>query len=137
MTYRFTVEGAPRGKDRPRFGQGRAFTSKRTREYEKRVRWAFQTGGPNPPFAADGVPVAVEILARFQVPKKTSKATRARMLDGELRPLKKPDSDNIGKIICDALNGLAWEDDCQVQRLTVEKIWAEEPDVTVTIGVGE
>ena len=41
-------------------------------------------------------------------------------------PLKKPDSDNIAKIVLDSLNKIAFDDDSQVVELTVIKRWTEE-----------
>ncbi len=46
------------------------------------------------------------------------------------------DFDNLAKSVCDALKGIAWVDDCQVARATVEKWRAakdEQPSVTVMI----
>ena len=40
-------------------------------------------------------------------------------------PLKTPDGDNILKIVCDALNGLAWKDDTQVAEMTVRKRYSK------------
>ena len=41
-------------------------------------------------------------------------------------PLRKPDSDNIAKIVLDSLNKIAFDDDAQVVELTVVKKWTEE-----------
>ena len=43
-------------------------------------------------------------------------------------PLKKPDSDNIAKIVLDSLNKIAFDDDAQVVELTVIKKWTEEQE---------
>ena len=37
--------------------------------------------------------------------------------------MKKPDADNIAKIVLDSLNKIAYEDDKQVVELTVIKRW--------------
>ena len=55
------------------------------------------------------------------------------MLNGELRPTKKPDCDNIAKVILDALNGIAYHDDSQVVELVVHKHYAETTRVNVTL----
>jgi len=55
------------------------------------------------------------------------------MLEDEIYPTIKPDTDNIAKIILDSLNGIAYKDDKQVIRLSVEKRYAEEPSVSVWI----
>ena len=41
-------------------------------------------------------------------------------------PLKKPDSDNIAKIVLDSLNKIAFYDDSQVADLRVIKKWTED-----------
>ena len=46
---------------------------------------------------------------------------------------KKPDSDNIIKIILDGLNKVAFYDDAQVCKLYFEKRYAEIPRVKITI----
>ena len=43
-------------------------------------------------------------------------------------PLKKPDSDNIAKIVLDSVNKIAFDDDAQVVELTVVKKWTEEQE---------
>ena len=43
--------------------------------------------------------------------------------DGIDYPMKKPDADNIAKIVLDSLNKIAYEDDKQVVELTVIKRW--------------
>lgn len=55
------------------------------------------------------------------------------MLSGEIRPTKKPDTDNIAKAICDALNGVAYRDDAQICCLTVQKQYSEMSAVSVRI----
>lgn len=55
------------------------------------------------------------------------------MLQGKILPTKKPDCDNIAKIICDALNGVAYDDDKQIVALKVTKIYSDEPRVIVWI----
>jgi Holliday junction resolvase RusA-like endonuclease len=45
----------------------------------------------------------------------------------------KPDADNIAKLVGDALNGIAWRDDAQIARATVEKFYGDEPRLAVRI----
>ncbi len=46
---------------------------------------------------------------------------------------KKIDADNVAKACLDALSGVVWRDDSQVQRLLVEKIAAEPPRILIEI----
>ena len=55
------------------------------------------------------------------------------MLNNEIYPTTKPDTDNIAKSILDSLNGIAYLDDKQVVDLRVRKQYAEVPGVSVWI----
>lgn len=75
--------------------------------------------------------IKADITAYYPIPKSTSKKQHQAMLDGQIRPTKKPDWDNIGKIICDALNGIAYKDDSAIIEATVQKFYSDEPRVEV------
>lgn len=47
--------------------------------------------------------------------------------------MKKPDADNIAKVICDALNGIAYADDSHIINLMINKKYGENPGVHVSI----
>jgi Holliday junction resolvase RusA-like endonuclease len=134
LTIHLTIPGEPVGKGRPRFTKvGRTYTPKKTSDYEKTVRDVYQDASGGYPIAAEREPVKVEILAYFGIPKSAPKKTRLAMLLEQLFPTKKPDADNIAKIIKDALNGLAYHDDAQVVVLHVEKHYSETPRVIVKL----
>lgn len=139
----FVIPGEPRGKERP---QGKAvqakngkytvlvYTPKQTKEQEKMIRTAFmlQCGGTWTK-AEKGVPCAVHIRSGYPIPKSTPKWKKELMLAGKILPTVKPDADNVEKIILDALNGVAYEDDAQVVMLTISKVYMEYPETTVII----
>jgi Holliday junction resolvase RusA-like endonuclease len=132
----FTVYGEPQGKARARTvrsgGKVHSFTPQKTADYEELVRRAWLASGETGYF--NKTPIAVKILAYFQIPKSVSKKKREEMLDDFARPTKKPDADNIAKIICDGLNGIAYGDDAQVVDLEVTKYWTDgDARVEVTI----
>lgn len=77
--------------------------------------------------------IEVNIMAYFGIPKSTSKKKTALMLNGFINPTKKPDADNIAKIILDSLNGIAFHDDSQIVRLVVEKRYSNNPRVELTL----
>jgi Holliday junction resolvase RusA-like endonuclease len=55
------------------------------------------------------------------------------MLNGEIRHTKKPDCDNMAKIVLDALNGIAFDDDSQITDLIVHKQYGESPNVEIEL----
>jgi len=81
-------------------------------------------------------PLVIEIQAFFKKPKLTKKQEALDLAEDRF-PTKKPDSDNIGKAILDGLNGVAYDDDASVVRLTIDKFYCfdniTEERVTVVI----
>lgn len=136
----FKVFGKPEGKGRPRFartaGYVRVYTPECTQAYEDRVKGVFLAEGRG--FYADaGEAVEIAVDAFFEIPKGLTKKKRAEAELNMIFPTKKPDWDNIGKIVTDALNGLAWHDDAQIVRATVSKVYTvEEPRVEIYLKKG-
>lgn len=135
MEIKFTVPGPPKGKQRPRVcrinGQSVAYTPRQTIEYEKLVRASYT--GVSKMFFDKNIPLEISIIALFSVPQSISKRLKNSMLKGDILPTKKPDSDNIIKIILDALNGICYHDDSQICRIYFEKKYSEIPKVEITI----
>ena len=135
----FTVDGTAVPKQRPRISGRRAYTPKRTKDYEGRVLDAFRSSykGFYPAFGKD-VPVRVGIRIVQAVPKSWSKKKRLQAEQGEIVPLSRNgDVDNIAKSILDALNGFAYEDDCQVTTLMITKQYGARPCAEVQLGEDE
>lgn len=134
---KFTVPGNPQGKARAKTvrnkytGKVNSFTPDNTVLYENLIKESF--GIATHEQWMNKEPLKVSIVAFYPIPKNTSKKNRAQMISGKLRPTKKPDADNVAKVVCDALNGIAYYDDTQVVDLTVHKYFGEAPHVTVQI----
>lgn len=78
-------------------------------------------------------PLRLSIVAVFPRPK--AKIWKSRPMPREYKG-SKPDFDNIGKSICDALNELVWRDDSLVVEAKVTKCIAagdEQPKVEIKI----
>ena len=73
------------------------------------------------------------IKAFFPIPKSATKRFFTECANEDHPVIKKPDFDNIAKIICDALNEIAFKDDSQVYDCRVEKFYSEKPRTVVTI----
>ena len=110
----FIVEGEPQGKARPRFSRksGTVYTPAKTAKYEKEIRDSFLAAGGK--LIPEGSYVLVTIDAYFEIPKSYTKRKRLACERNINRPDKKPDIDNVLKVVLDALNGVAYVDDKQV-----------------------
>lgn len=129
---KFIIPGEPQGKARPRFARmgnyTRTYTPDETVRYENLVKMFYQ-------HETKGIKLNGEIAAKitgvFSVPKSVNKKNRRLMLEGKILHTKKIDCDNLAKIVLDALNGIAYDDDKQICRLYVEKVYGEQPRVEV------
>lgn len=79
------------------------------------------------------IPVRVKITAFYAIPKSFSKKKTEEAESGKIRPLTKPDIDNVVKIVCDALNKVAYRDDTQVIEVVACKYYGKEPKVVIEI----
>jgi Holliday junction resolvase RusA-like endonuclease len=126
------LAGAPMGKERVRFvkATGRTFTPERTVNYESRLAYAAQQAmGDRPLF--DG-PLSVEVVAYMPVAESKPRKWKAAALAGEIRPTKKPDLDNLAKIL-DALNLVVWGDDAQIVEMHIAKHYSEAPRMEIRV----
>lgn len=126
-----TIHGDLRGKGRPRFAGGHAYTPEATRRYEAEIQAAWMLAGGR---MLDGA-VAVSIAAYQALPKSATRAQRHAAERGEIWPIRKPDLDNIIKITLDALNGLAYRDDTQVTVLDARKEYATDGESRLVVSV--
>lgn len=131
---KFTVPGSPVPKGRARAfvrnGKIAHYTPEETARYEDIVRaeankmmWAC---------VADG-PVSVKIKLFIKIPASFNKKKKDEARNGEIRPTSRPDIDNYIKAICDAMNGIVYNDDSQVVKMTAEKYYSELPRAEVEV----
>ena len=136
MTEFFVIPGEPRGKGRPRFAsRGKyisTYTDEKTALYENLVKVEYQAQCSNKYFG-DKLYIKACIIARYAIPRSVSKSAKEKMLAGIIRPAKKPDIDNIVKVIFDALNGIAYRDDSQIVECEIRKFYSDVPCVEVTL----
>jgi Holliday junction resolvase RusA-like endonuclease len=126
------LAGAPMGKERVRFvrATGRTFTPERTVNYESRLALAAQQAMAGRPLFEGAL--QVDIVALMPVAESKPAKWKADALAGLIRPTKKPDWDNFGKIL-DALNMVVWVDDAQIVRGEVLKFYSNRPMMAVRV----
>ena len=131
MVVDFVIHGKPFAKQRPKFTKtGHAYTPDSTVIYENLVRTCFSQKYPeHVPLTC---PVRMTIRAYYPIAESWPKKKKAAALIGWLKPAK-PDWDNVGKIVSDALNQIAYADDAQIWDCHVMKVYDTVPRVEVQI----
>lgn len=119
------IEGKIKGKARPRFNTrtGHAITPKDTVQYENWVKMCYKEQQSTKYLEG---PLRALIVAYYKIPKSYTKKRVEAIRRGEEYPTKKPDLDNIAKIVLDSLNKIAYDDDAQIVELTVLKRYTED-----------
>lgn len=123
------IDGEPVPKARPRMTKtGHVYTPKRTKEQEERIRAEWIAKNGNEPLTGCVVLKAVFYMG---IPKNISKEKRAMLKVS--RPTKRPDIDNLAKLVIDALNGVAYVDDKQIAVLIAGKEYSEGARTVVNV----
>ena len=137
MSVWFKVIGKIVGKQRPRVstinGFARAYTPKETMNYENLVKFSFLEQHPNFIPYDEKKALAVVISVFKPIPSTFPKWKKQMALDRHIRPLVKPDLDNIAKSILDGLNQVAYLDDKSVVDLHIISYYAQVECCTVEI----
>ncbi len=133
MKYEFEVPGPIKGKGRPRINShtGTVYTPTKTKDYEYLIEQYFLLKYPQ--FNVFKGRIEVKIIAIFAIPKNVKMSEAQKMLENFISPTKKPDIDNIVKIILDAMNKFAFNDDTQITKLNVEKKYGTEEKIYIQI----
>jgi len=133
----FTIDGEPIAKGRVRSfklpnGQIRHYTPKETVHYENLVRLFFSHAKPGDWIPHDG-PVEMLVIAYFSIPKSWPRWKKRLAESERMKACCRRDWDNVGKVVSDALNEIAYKDDRQVTDPTVMKRYSPRPRVEVTL----
>lgn len=131
-----TAPGKPVGKQRPKFStKGKfvnAITPEQTVNYENYLKMLYIEKYGDMAFEAEE-PLELTVNVYFQPPANTSKKKLEMMFNNSIRPTKKPDFDNIAKIVGDALNAVAYPDDKQIVDASIHKFYSGEPRTEIII----
>lgn len=119
-------KGRPRFVRRGNFVQ--AYTPKKTHDYEKRIAQIYKER-INEKYEG---PIRILIKVEIKPAKSLSKKKTQELIEKQWHE-QKPDVDNLAKAILDALNGIAYLDDSQIQELDVVKCWSFRDCVTLQI----
>lgn len=112
---------------------GKAYTKKRTRDFEMTVAQSCknQMRG-KPPLE---IPLKVTIVSVFKIPKSWSKKKKEQALNEEIVPdgAGIGDTSNLAKSVEDGMNGIVYVDDKQIIDLRSIKKYGEQDEIFVFI----
>ena len=126
------------GKGRPRvvrrFGHSQAFTPDKTVSFEHRISIEARAAYMQETwFSPHDGPVRISMVIRCSVPKSFGKRKRAQALAGDIRPMVKPDIDNVLKSVLDALEGVVYLRDSQVVSIDCERYYDASDYIAIAV----
>jgi Holliday junction resolvase RusA-like endonuclease len=110
---KFNLPVMPVAQGRPRFTRrGIAYTPAKTRKAKEEIRALVKAAYKGEPLTC-----ALNVELVFNFPKSKNLIKRY----GHTYHTKKPDLDNLTKLVLDALNGVLWVDDAQIYAVKAIK----------------
>ena len=131
------VEHRPTPKQRPSWHKGRAYTPKKTRDYEALLANGAQATmymNKKKPFGS-GVPLRVTATFIFEPSKSWTKKKKQDALDGAIHPImgNTGDVDNLLKSCLDSFNGIVFDDDKAIVEIVSKKKYGEKNQIIVVV----
>ena len=131
MKLTFTVPGNPRPQQRHRTvrnkSTGASFQYDPSKQDKDNFLAKIMAMRPETPIEG---PIRLEVTFGFQRPKShfTKKGIR---LTAPFYVEKRPDIDNLVKLVTDAMNGVFFRDDSQIVVLLAVKMYSDQPNVHI------
>lgn len=130
----FTFEIEPVSQLRPRAssrgGRVRLYDTPKVKQFKSILHNLVTEQYKKPPLTGA---LSVSLLFYRPVQRSLSNVERQRRLSNEHKAVVKPDVDNYIKSTLDALNGVLWDDDSQIVKLTAEKRYSENGKIVITV----
>lgn len=101
-----------------------------SKKEKEALQWQLKAYAPTNPLRG---PVEVFYSFYMPIPKGTSSMKKRQMIMGMLHHIKKPDVDNLAYILTNSLKGIIIEDDSQIVKIHMEKLYAEEPKIVIKV----
>ncbi len=124
------AKGRPRGFLNKRTGHVQFYTPNDTRKAEAAIRATLSqvmSQDTNDKFLNRETPLRLEVT--FFLSRPASLPKRFTL------PVKKPDWDNLGKTLTDALEKYIYENDSQITTAVVQKRYGQPPRIELTLEV--
>ncbi len=125
----------PVPKGRPRHSKfGHDYTPSKTRDYEEKISSFYRENCSDYYDSA----IKVKLVFNMPIPKSASNKNKTLMAVGMIKCIKhNGDADNLAKSVLDALNGVAFEDDCLITKLSIIKKYASDNNVGTEMIISE
>lgn len=126
----FEVTGKPVPQKQTQFNRfsGHAYDpSSKDKEF---IQWQIKPFAPQTPLLT---PIELDIWFYLPIPEATSGIRRRQMLNQVIHHTKRPDVDNLGYLVTNALKQIVYADDSQITDLHLHKRFGEVPKTAIKV----
>lgn len=132
-TLSYTIYLLPKATPRPRSGRNNIFYVKGAKDNKK----IFEEFMKDQDISLIKTPTKFECRSFFPIPKSMSNIEKICAEMGFVRPVSKPDWDNIAKAYCDMIQGFLIYDDSLIIEGISKKYYSVKPRIEITISYME
>ena len=125
----FTIFLLPKGTPRPRSGKHGVFYVKGAKNNRK----YFEKYLINKEVTFINTPTIFKCKTYFPIPSSMTKVEKILAEEGYIRPISKPDWDNLAKTYCDMIQGFTIYDDAIIIHGETEKYYSTKPRIEITL----
>ena len=125
----FTLYIIPKATPRPRSGKNGIFYVKGASDNKK----FFKEFIKDKELEIINTPCKIECISYLPISKSINSVNKILAELGFIRPISKPDWDNLAKAYCDMIQGYLLEDDALIIEGTSKKYYSIKPRVEITI----
>ena len=129
ITKKFIIYLLPKATPRPRLGQRGVFYVKGAKDNKK----LFKKFINDIDIDLITTPTKFTCKSYFPIPSSMNQIEKVLAEIGLIRPISKPDWDNVGKAYCDMLQGLILYDDSLIVEGVSKKYYSMKPRIEITI----
>ncbi|MDE3022102.1 MAG: RusA family crossover junction endodeoxyribonuclease [Pseudomonadota bacterium] len=135
--YRITIPGEPVPLARPRLTRdGRCYSTQTKIKWDT-IKTFYETNPAWTALEALQSPLQVDLAFYMSIPKSYSQRKKKALVEdygsSSSYHCTRPDVDNNIKFYFDILNGIVWEDDKQIFKVTAEKRYAFIPRTEIVV----
>ena len=120
MRKYYVIPGNPIALARVRVSNGKFYDSQK----HTKVLWGIFLGNQHEGCYFEG-PLELDVIFHMPIPKSLRGKKREAALNQY--HIFTPDTDNLIKFVCDASQGIAYANDCIIAKMSVEKVYSEDP----------
>lgn len=126
--YIFEIHSTPRPQKQTRFSSHGCYDP--SKNQKSSIQWQIMPHAPKEPLLGC---ISLTLTFYMPIPKNIKGIEREQMINGIIKPYKRPDVDNLAYIVTNALKGLVYKDDAQICDMNLIKRYSESPKTVIKV----